>query len=442
MICLQLPEKLWPVFEGPARYRGAYGGRGSAKSWGFARMLLARAYEQRRRILCARELQNSIKDSVHKLLSDQITSLGFPGFDVGESYIRHANGSEFIFKGLRTNASEIKSMEGIDIAWVEEAQKVSQESWEVLIPTIRSQDSEIWVTFNPGMETDPTSQRFIENKPPNSKIARINYVDNPWFPAELQQEMEYLKSIDEESYKHVWLGQYRDPNKGGAVVQGWSFANVTDTPFRPELTVYLSCDFNIDPNCWVMAHRFNNEYHFFDELCLENTTTLQAAEEFYRRYKDHMQDMRIIVTGDASGKNRSTQAQDALTSNYTIIRNTLSSLGVRDIQINLNSRNPSPDTRVMAFNAAVCNSAGIRRISVNPKCKWLIWNCETLHYIPGTSIIWEPTTKQIEDNPKLKYTKHIFDAASYLVERYDPIKLDKPVDRPQHRIVAAKVKAR
>src|SRR6185437_15618646 len=154
------PEKLSYLFK-PKRYKVAYGGRGGAKSWGFARALLILGAQKPLRILCTRETQKSIGDSVHKLLDDQIKLLGLEKFyEVQKSAIIGANGTEFIFAGIRQNVHNLKSYEACDICWVEEAQTVSKSSWDVLVPTIRKEGSEIWVSFNPDLETDETYQRF------------------------------------------------------------------------------------------------------------------------------------------------------------------------------------------------------------------------------------------------------------------------------------------
>ena len=154
----QFPAKLECLFNPKnSRYRVLYGGRGGAKSWGVARALLIKGAQAPLRILCAREFQTSIKDSVHKLLCDQIVDMGLAGFyEITEKSIKGKNGTEFFFVGLRNNVVNVKSIEGVDVCWVEEAQTVSRNSWNVLIPTIRKEQSEIWVTFNPELETDET----------------------------------------------------------------------------------------------------------------------------------------------------------------------------------------------------------------------------------------------------------------------------------------------
>ena len=205
----------------PSRYKIAYGGRGSAKSWGFTGVASALAAHRPLRVLCVRELQNSIQESVHKLLSDRIETLNLASyFDIQKQGIYGTrNNSEFIFAGIKNDPGKIKSTEGIDICLVEEAEKVSESSWKVLIPTIRKAGSELWIVFNPHDENDPTYQRFVKRMPPNCRRVEINWYDNPWFPKELELERQYALQLirdasdDDEraqlqaDYDHVWEGK-------------------------------------------------------------------------------------------------------------------------------------------------------------------------------------------------------------------------------------------
>jgi phage terminase large subunit len=204
----RFPAKLKCLFEpAKARYRVLYGGRGGSKSWNIARALLLKGCEQSIRVLCAREFQTSIKDSVHKLLVDQIHNLELEAhYEVTDRTIRGINGTEFIFVGVKNNTNNVKSIEGIDVCWVEEAQSVSANSWNVLVPTIRKNDSEIWISFNPELPTDETWKRFVMNPPENSVIQKINWSDNPWFPEVLDLERRALQGRDIEAYNNVWEG--------------------------------------------------------------------------------------------------------------------------------------------------------------------------------------------------------------------------------------------
>jgi len=225
---VQFPQKLAFLFE-PQRYKVCYGGRGGAKSWGIARALLILGAKSPLRILCAREFQTSIKDSVHKLLCDQIDSMGLTGFyEITDKSIRGKNGTEFFFVGLRNNVTNVKSIEGVDKCWVEEAQTVSKTSWNTLIPTIRKEESEIWVSFNPELDTDETYQRFVLNSPANCKVVKINWSDNPWFPETLRLEKDALRDRDIEAYNTVWEGLCRQTVDGAIFAREIQMAELED----------------------------------------------------------------------------------------------------------------------------------------------------------------------------------------------------------------------
>jgi len=216
---VEFPTKMGSLFK-KARYKVYYGGRGAGKSHSIAKALLVKGVKKPIRVLCAREYMTSIKDSVHKLLSDQIELIGLQSFyEVTQNSIRGKNGAEFAFVGLKNNIANVKSFEGIDICWVEEAQTVSKTSWNVLIPTIRKEESEIWISFNPELEADETYQRFVVSPPDNSIVQRINWSDNLWFPETLRMEKDALKNRDPAAYNNVWEGLCR------LTVDGAIFAN-------------------------------------------------------------------------------------------------------------------------------------------------------------------------------------------------------------------------
>ena len=215
----EFPEKLQALFR-PKRFKVLYGGRGAGRSWGIARALLIMGAQRPIRVLCAREFQNSITESVHKVLSDQIENLGLAGFyEIQQTKIIGANGTTFSFEGVKNNTTRIKSYEGIDYCWVEEAVKVSRQSWGILIPTIRKNGSEIWMSFNPELDTDYTYKRFVVSRDEDAVatgdgcwesaracVVKMTYRDNPFFPAELVDEMEADKKRDHDYYLNVWEG--------------------------------------------------------------------------------------------------------------------------------------------------------------------------------------------------------------------------------------------
>jgi phage terminase large subunit len=240
----------------PVRHRAAWGGRGSAKSHSFASGLILKAVESPKRILCAREIQRSIDASVKQLLEDKIPQLGFGPtngdgfFESIKTEIRGRNGTTFKFAGLRTNVDSIKSMEGIDIAYVNEARTVSQNSIQVLTPTIRAPGSEIWWDWNPGLAKDPVDVMFRSGSPPpGSIVRRVNYTENPWFPTELRQEMEWDQRRDPEKYAHIWLGEYLR-NSEARVFKNWT-AEAFETP--DDARFYFGADwgFSVDPSVLV-----------------------------------------------------------------------------------------------------------------------------------------------------------------------------------------------
>lgn len=243
-----LPPKLEPFEKCSARYKVAYGGRGSGKSWGVARLLLDFGTRARLRILCAREIQRTIAESVHQLLRDQIAALDISEFyDVTDNAIRGANGTEFYFAGLRSqDAHKLKSFEGVDLCWVEEAQVVSKRSWDVLLPTIRKPLSEIWVTMNPELDSDETYARFVAHPPENAIVVKLNWSDNPWFPDVLDLERRTLQARDPEAYANVWEGECRSAVEGAIyareVAALYESNRVRPVPYDPLLPVHTVWD--------------------------------------------------------------------------------------------------------------------------------------------------------------------------------------------------------
>lgn len=239
----------------PVRYRAAFGGRGSGKSHAFATALVIKARMSPIRVLCAREIQKSIKDSVKRLLDDKIKELGFGSFFRStDTEIKGTNGSHFVFAGLRTNVDSIKSLEGIDVAWVEEATTVSQASLTNLTPTIRKPGSEIWFTWNPRHQNDPVDAMFRlpSGAPPRSLVHRVNWDANPFFPDVLREDMEWDRSRDPDKYAHIWLGEYRR-NSEARVFHNWR-AEAFETPADARFYFGADWGFSIDPTVLVRCY--------------------------------------------------------------------------------------------------------------------------------------------------------------------------------------------
>ncbi|EKT4106587.1 PBSX family phage terminase large subunit [Stenotrophomonas maltophilia] len=290
-LSIQIPEKLGFLFQ-PYRYKVAHGGRGSGKSWGFARALLVLAAQTKLRVLCTREVQKSIKDSVHKLLADQIESMGLGSvYTVEQARIYNALGSEFIFAGLSDQTAEsIKSYEGVDIVWVEEARNVSDRSWQILIPTIRKLGSEIWVTFNPELDTDATYVRFVANPPTNGYVVQMNHEDNPWFKdTELVQErLDDQRTLKDTEYAWKWLGRCKPAIEGAIyadeVAQAVEQGRITNVPYDPRLKVHVIFDLGWnDAMTMTLAQRQVSELRVIEYIEVNQRTLDWCSNELKGR---------------------------------------------------------------------------------------------------------------------------------------------------------------
>jgi phage terminase large subunit len=268
----EFPEKLGFLFK-PARYKVARGGRGSGKSWGFARALLILGLKSPERVLCTREIQKSIKQSVHQLIRDQIQALGLSHFyEVLETEIRGQNGTRFYFAGLSDQtADSIKSFEGCTKVWVEEGQNTSKRSWDILIPTIRTANSEIWVTYNPELDTDPTHQRFVVNPPDDCVSIVMNWRDNPWFPEVLEKERQDSLKRDPEGYKNIWEGDCKPAVTGAIyyneVATAESEQRIRSVPYDPMLKVHAIWDLGWnDSMSIILAQRVASELRVIEYI--------------------------------------------------------------------------------------------------------------------------------------------------------------------------------
>lgn len=265
----------------PARNKVFYGGRGAAKSWQYARALVGFAHTRKELILCTREYQSSIADSVHRLLSNQIHDMGLGlWFSIQDNIITsRVTGSEFIFKGLRRDPYGVKSTEGITKCWVEEANTISKESLGILIPTIRGEGSEIWISFNTGEIDDPVYTHFVLNPPPGSVVRKVGWQDNPYFPATLEAERQHLLRVDPEAYDHVWEGNPLHISDA-CIFKGKFVVEDFDTP--KDATFYFGSDwgFGPDPTTLVKCFIQGEDLHVDNEAYAVGLE-LEQIEELY-----------------------------------------------------------------------------------------------------------------------------------------------------------------
>lgn len=412
----QYPEKLEPVFDFKGRYIILKGGRSSAKSHFVARKTLEDRLYKKRDLLCVREFQASLEQSNYKLYKNLIVQYSLP-FRVYSDFFRsEITGSEIVFRGMNDlTADGIKSYEGFSDAWIEEAQNFSLASFQKLDPTIRMDDSQIFVTMNPKTYKDAVLSEVQSLYRENSLIIHINYLDNPFCPDSMRNMAEQMRIYKPDDYRHIWLGEPLNAAKN-TVVKNFSSDNICSIRYLDDVELHISCDFNVDPMCWLLAYKSEDKVFFFDEIALENTTTVECVDEVVKRYPAHK--AKIVVNGDASGDNRTTTSEYT---NYVLIKNRLAHWGYKNVDFRLRPFNPPIKNRVAAWNNKIKSVDGKSEILISPKCKKLIYNCENLRYKEGTNKIDIPTYHQIKTEKELKFLSHPFDAASYLVEFYFPI---------------------
>jgi phage terminase large subunit len=290
----EFPKKLEPLFR-PARYKVLYSGRGAGKSWGVARALLILCLQRPTRVLCAREVQSSIRDSVHKLLTDQIERLGLGAhYHIEQRRIVAKNGSEFVFTGLSDQTAEsIKSYHGINVCWVEEAQSVTERSWNILTKTIRPSTegdmSEIWITFNPQLDTDPTWVQFVENRTQDTIVIPLSYRDNPWHSSVMENErLRDSLRLSPVDYRNIWEGECRPAVEGAIyadeVALMMAERRAGEFPYDAFLPVYAVWDLGWnDSMSIIIAQRHQSALRVIDYIEDDHKTLDWYSRELRQR---------------------------------------------------------------------------------------------------------------------------------------------------------------
>lgn len=282
---IKLPKPLANLFtppRGSLRWRVAHGGRGSGKSFSFALMAAVWGYAEPLRILCTRELQVSIRESMHAEIKNAIESHHWLAahYDVGRDYIRGKNGTEFIFRGLRHNISSIKSMAQIDLAIVEEAEDVPAASWQDFIPTIRAPKSEFWVVLNPKRRDSWVAENLLLSQPPRSSVVQINHDSNPWFPAVLDEQRRHdRQTLDPALYAHIWEGEFYEHSDAQVFNGCYAVREFTPQPAWDGPYFGIDWGFSQDPTAGVKAWIHDNTLYIeydFAQVGLELDDTAQA----------------------------------------------------------------------------------------------------------------------------------------------------------------------
>ena len=330
------------------------------------------------------------------------------------------NGSEILFRHF-DEPNKLKSL-NLGFVEIEEMSDVPYDTFKMLLGRMRQRVKKVWKNFtyrifghtNPEMQRGWIYKTFVENPAPNYRLITAPTTQNIYLPEGFCDE---LKKLYDEQYYNIFVLAQNGEYNNGLVIKDFTDANIKDISYQPDMDLHISCDFNVDPMCWVFAHKTDDKVFYFDEIAMENTTTAKACDEFYRRYPNHKG--KVIVNGDASGDNRSCTSEYT---NYVIIKKKLLQYGY-DVEIQIKAFNPPIKNRIMAFNSKVRSADGKICLFVDKKCEKLLYNIYNLKYKEGSSKIDIPTYQQIKQSKELKFLSHPMDAASYLVDFYWPITL-------------------
>lgn len=396
---IDIPDAFTELVEPSKKWRHIvyHGGRSSGKSTTVATVLAALATQSCLRILCCREVQNSIADSVHKLLADVITQHKLSGWDIGREYIRNRNGSEFIFRGVRGNAQSIKSLEGIDICWCEEAQSISMESIDILIPTIRKAGSYFIWTFNRLSENDPVWERVAGNPDERTYVRQVNSNEiESLLSEEVLHEREKMRHENPELFAHVWLGQPLTVTTGSIYGKQLAMARedgrIGKVPYDGGAPVYAALDLGVgDSTAICFFQTVGQEIHFIDyyESCGEDlahyiNVLANKPWEYRQIFLPHDARARELQTG----KTREEFFRDHGYSNVTILRPSSHVFGQDDI--NMTAR---PKFSRCWFD--------------EKKCARLLECLAAYHYE------YDEKNKLLRDRPKHDWSSHAADAFMY-----------------------------
>lgn len=406
-----------------AVYQGGYGS-GKTFAGALLGILLALKFPGIRGLVGA-QTYTLVRDTTLQTYYEHLDNMGFvQGKDYkwisAEQKLIFHNGSEILFRHF-DEPDKLKSL-NLGFVEIEEMSDIPYDTFKMLLARMRQCIRKDWKNFtyrifghtNPELQRGWVYKTFFDSPPPNYRLICAPTTQNIYLPKGFCEELKQL--YDEQYYNTFVLGQTGNYSQN-LVVKDFSDENIKNITYRNDFDVHISCDFNVDPMAWVLAHKTEDKVFYFDEIVLENTTTAKTCDEFYRRYKNHKGN--IIINGDASGDNRSCTSEYT---NYVIIKKKLQSYGY-DPDIKIKAFNPPIKNRIAAFNAKIKNANGEISLYISPKCEKLLYNIYNLRYVEGSSKIDIPSYTQIKQSKELKFLSHPFDAASYLVDFYWPIVL-------------------
>lgn len=393
MIEIIIPKAFEPLRH-PKRYKVYFGGRGGAKSHNIARTLLVKGMEGPLRVVCAREIQKSIKDSVHRLLADLIRQYGLTDFyEIQETIIKGKNGTEFIFRGLKHNTTDLKSLEGADICWIEEAENVSHNSYELLIPTIRKDGSEIWVSFNPKNPNDPTYVRFVKTPDEDTLVKKVSWRDNPFFPDVLEKERKKLQATDPEAYQHIWEGEFDTRRSGAVYAKQLATARedkrITRVPYDPACEVFTAWDLGFGDSTAIWWLQFvGRELRWLDYYENNGEQLDHYAGIIKTRKYNYMKDGHFLPHDGAHGNIRGDSVSKQLDmmgiSNQVLTRETDITPGIELLR------------QTIAYS-----------VFDDTKCR------DGLHALESYAYEWDEDRQVFKQKPMHNWTSHASDAARY-----------------------------
>lgn len=406
-----------------AVYQGGYGS-GKTFAGSLLGILLAIKFPGIRGLVGA-QTYTLVRDTTLQTYFEHLDNFGFiEGVDYNWSStlqsLSFKNGSEILFRHF-DEPNKLKSL-NLGFVEIEEMSDIPYDTFKMLLSRMRQKVKKDWIGFrhrifghtNPEMQRGWIYKTFVENPAPNYRLISAPTTQNIYLPKGYCEE---LKKLYDEQYYNIFVLAKSGEYNNGLVVKDFTDENIKEITYQPEMDLHISCDFNVDPMCWVFAHKTDDKVFYFDEIAMENTTTAKACDEFLQRYPNHKG--KIIVNGDASGDNRSCMSEYT---NYVIIKKKLLQYGY-DVDIEIKAFNPPIKNRIMAFNSKIRSADGEICLFVDKKCEKLLYNIYNLKYKEGTSKIDIPTYQQIKQSKELKFLSHPIDAASYLVDFYWPITL-------------------